>query len=124
MCDHKETGTTAGGHTYCLDCAQHLPNETARDAALADSRVLRWRAAATAKPAPYKTYIGAKLFPHSGIWVLTRVQWCTELEQYIYAQEQGAAPLGIACPVDYIADDTLGVPLPVPGLASLPSVAA
>lgn len=118
MCKHENTGLTADGRrAYCIDCGQRMEDPVRSSPyyrALEDGRRLRWRKVG----APgcvielSKTYIGATFNPVNKIWILSRVRWCDDMGCLVYAQEttKPGEELGLRCPVEYIAEDVLGVP--------------
>jgi hypothetical protein len=86
---------------------------------LEDARRLKWQKVSEGKYVVHlgQPYIGATFNPHSGIWILMRVEWCEEHNCFEYIQS--AAPEGdygthlVANPA-YIAVDELGVPPAAP----------
>jgi len=81
---------------------------------LEDARRLKWQKVRDNGYVVHlgQTYIGATYNPRSGIWILSRCQWCEEHERFEYVQTHTPEgyELHLDCPVEYIAADCLGVP--------------
>jgi hypothetical protein len=82
---------------------------------LEDARRLKWQKVGAAGYVVHlgQPYIGASLNPRSGIWVLSRVQWCEEHNRFEYIQSvvpEGGYELHLYAPVEWVAVDELGVP--------------
>lgn len=115
-CSHEQVHKTRSGRVYCLLCGDFVGEPYQIPS--------RWEAIDLGAVAlPHKVYIGASFNAETNVWMLGRVQWCTECNHFEVYQEG----LGInhrdheRANISHIAEDTLGVPYDAPSQLSLPS---
>jgi hypothetical protein len=116
-CEHNNTGTTLlGGRRYCYDCGERMfmENEPTYYQVLANSKSLLWQKLGTAGYVVQAgtIYIGARWNAEHKVWMLGRVRWCDDCQQFEVAQDVGNInhTAHEAADITHFAPDLLGTP--------------